>query len=88
MRAYRKTRAYMVATPAAEIAAAERSYFPKIDEAVLANCIASYQQLGCWTPHIEITREAYEATLDIYAYNGLITKRHAYESVCSLPPAD
>ena len=87
VRAYRKTREYMVATPAAEIAAAERTYFPKIDEAVLANCIESYQQLGCWTPHIEITHEAYEATLDIYAYNGLISKRHAYEDVCSLPPA-
>lgn len=87
VRAYRKTRAYMVATPAAEIAAMERSYFPNIDEAVLASCIEGYQQLGCWTPHVEITREAYEATLDIYAYNGLITTRHAYESVCSLPPA-
>ena len=87
VRAYRKTRAYMVETPAAEIAAAERSYFPKIDESVLASCIESYQQLGCWTPHIEITQEAYEATLDIYAYNGLITSRHPYESVCSLPPA-
>ena len=87
VRAYRKTRVYMMATPAAEIAAAERTYFPKINEAVLANCIESYQQLGCWTPHIEITREAYEATLDIYAYNGLISERHAYEDVCSLPPA-
>ena len=31
--------------------------------------------------------EAYEVTLDILAYNALITRRHPYESVCMLPPA-
>jgi hypothetical protein len=45
MRAYMKTRAYMLATPAIEIAKAERSFFPSTDIAVLARCIASYQQL-------------------------------------------
>ena len=87
MRAYRKTRLYMNETPASEIAAAEKSYFPDIDEAMLARCIESYQGLGCWTPHVEITQEAYNATLDIFEYNGAITRRHPYDSVCSLPPA-
>lgn len=86
-RAYRKTRAYMNVTPAAEIARAEKPFFPKIDEAVLAGCIATYQQLGCWTPHVEITRPAYEATLDIFEYNGLIKQRYRYEQVCAEPPA-
>ena len=87
IRAYKQTRAYMNDTPAAEIARAEKDYFPKIDEAVLAQCIAAYQKLGCWTRHVEITRPAYEATLDIYEYNKLITKRHPYEQVCAQPPA-
>ena len=87
MRAYRKTRVYMNETPAADIAKAEKPYFPDIVEEVLANCISSYQQLGCWTPHIDITPTAYEATLDIYEYNGLISKRHPYDDVCSQPPA-
>jgi NitT/TauT family transport system substrate-binding protein len=87
MRAYRKTRDYMNDTPAAEIAKAEKPYFPDIDEDVLAKCIGTYQKLGCWTRHPEITKEAYAATLDIYEYNGLITKRHAYEKICALPPA-
>jgi len=87
MRAYRKTRVYMNETPAAEIAKAEKPYFPKIDEAVLADCIATYQQLGCWTPHAEITKPAYEVTLDVFEYNGLIKQRYAYEQVCSAPPA-
>ena len=87
MRAYRKTRVYMNETPAAEIARAEKPYFPKIDETVLADCIATYQQLGCWTPHVEITRPAYEVTLDVFEYNGLIKQRYAYEQVCTTPPS-
>ncbi len=85
-RAYKKTRVYMNETPAAEIAKAEKSYFPDIDEAVLANCIETYQNLGCWTPHIEITDAAYQATLDIFEYNGLLKERYPYELVCSKPP--
>ena len=87
VRAYRKTRAYMNETSATEIAKAEKPYFPDIDEAVLADCIATYQQLGCWTPHVEITRPAYEVTLDVYEYNGLLKERYAYEQVCAEPPA-
>lgn len=88
MRAYRKTRAYMNETPAAEIARAQKPFFPDIDERVLAECIASYQRLGCWTPHASITREAYERTLDIFEFNGLVNARHRYEQVCCDPPAD
>ena len=87
IRAYRKTRAYMNETPAVEIARAEKPYFPAIDEAVLADCIATYQKLGCWTPHVEITRAAYEKTLDVFEYNGLVKQRYPYEQVCTAPPA-
>ena len=71
----------------AEIARAEKPYFPDIDEAALADCIATYQKLGCWTPHVEITRPAYEVTLDVFEYNGLIKERYAYEQCCAAPPA-
>jgi NitT/TauT family transport system substrate-binding protein len=87
MRAYRKTRLYMNETPAAAIAKAEKPYFPDIDESVLADCIATYQRLGCWTPHVEITRAAYERTLDVFQYNGLVKQRYPYEQVCTAPPA-
>ena len=82
MRAYKKTRAYMLTTPAKDIAAAEKPYFPNIEAPVLESCIKIYQSLGCWTPPTNITREAYEATLDIFEYNQLISKRFPYESVC------
>lgn len=86
MRAYKKTRAYMNETPAIEIARAEKDYFPTIDEKVLTQCIATYQQLGCWTPHVEITKSAYEATLDIFQFDGSLKERYRYEQVCAEPP--
>jgi NitT/TauT family transport system substrate-binding protein len=87
MRAYRKTRVYMNEASAAEIARAQKPYFPDIGETVLAECIATYQRLGCWTPHVEITRAAYEKTLDIFEHSGLVKQRYPYEMVCAEPPA-
>jgi len=88
MRAYRKTRAYINETPAVEIAAAETSYFPDTNIKVLANTIETYQKLGCWSPHVEITKAAYEVTLDVFEHVGRLTKRHAYEDVCAAPPTE
>jgi NitT/TauT family transport system substrate-binding protein len=87
MRAYRKARAWLISTPAAEVAKAEASFFPDIAQPVLTNTIATYQKLGNWSPHVEITRPAFEATIDIFLHAGLITKRHRYEDVVAQPPA-
>lgn len=87
MRAYRKSRDYVNATPAAEIAQAEASFFPKIDQDVLSSTIAYYQRLGCWHPDIEIKREHYEVALDVFLHSKLITKRHPYEQVVVAPPS-
>jgi NitT/TauT family transport system substrate-binding protein len=86
MRAYRKARAWLLATPAAEVAKAEASFFPDVDPAALTKTIATYQKLGNWTPHVEITRPAWEATVDIFLHSGLIKKRHRYEDVIAPPP--
>lgn len=86
MRAYRKSRAWVNDTPAAEIARAEKEFFPDIHTTVLIDTIAFYQGLGCWTPHVEITPEAYEATQDVFLHAGLITRKHPYEEVVSPPP--
>ena len=87
VRAYAKTRLYMNSESATEIARAQQSYFPNIDSKVLGNCIETYQKLGNWSPHIEITPRAYEATLDIYQYAGGLDKRYPYGDVCSVPPS-
>jgi NitT/TauT family transport system substrate-binding protein len=86
MRAYRKGRAWLIATPAAEVAKREASFFPGIDVGVLTKTIAAYQQLGNWSPHVEITRPAFEATLDIYQHAGKIKRRHRYEDAIAQPP--
>jgi NitT/TauT family transport system substrate-binding protein len=86
MRAYRKARTWLLATPAAKVAEAEAAFFPEIDRAVLASTIGYYQKLGCWTPHVEITRPAFEVTLDVFQHSKLITKRHRYEDVVAAPP--
>ncbi len=86
-RAYRKARAWLLATPAAKVAEVEAAFFPNIDRAVLTQTIATYQKLGNWTPHVKITRPAFEVTLDVFEYAGLITKRHKYEDVIVQPPA-
>jgi NitT/TauT family transport system substrate-binding protein len=87
MRAYRKARAWVIKTPAAAVAKAEAPYFKDIDLPVLSATIATYQKLGNWTPHVEITRPAFEASLDIFQHAGLITKRHRFEDVIAQPPA-
>jgi NitT/TauT family transport system substrate-binding protein len=76
----------LIETPAAKIADAERSLFPDIHPAVLTATLAYYQKLGCWTPHVEITRQAFEVTLDVFQHSRLITKRHRYEDVVAPPP--
>ena len=85
-RAYTNARRYLNEASAKEIAATEKPFFPDIDVIALENCIATYQQLGCWTPHVEITRDAYEVTLDVFQYTGGISERIPYELVCAAPP--
>jgi NitT/TauT family transport system substrate-binding protein len=87
MRAYRKARAWVTSAPAAEIARAEAPFFPDVHPNVLTRTIATYQTLGNWTPHVEITRPAWEATVDIFLHAGLITRRHRYEDVIAQPPS-
>lgn len=86
MRAYRKGRAWLISTPAAEVAKKEASFFPGIDMKVLTTTIATYQKLGNWTPHVDITRPAFEATLDIFQHAGKIKRRHRYEDAIAQPP--
>ncbi len=85
-RAYAKARRFLNEASADDIALLEKAFFPDIDQTALEHCIATYQKLGCWTPHMEITREAYEATLDVFQYIGGINKRIPYDAVCVAPP--
>ena len=85
-RAFAKSRAWVASRPPEDIARAETSFLPGIDEAVLARTIASYQRLGNWQGPLEIGRDAYEVALDVFQHSGLITRRHPYEDVIVAPP--
>jgi len=85
-RAYARTREYMNTERATEIARSQRQYFPKIEEEVLARCLETYQRLGCWTPHVEITPAALEVTQDVFAHFGTLKERYRYDQVCAPPP--
>jgi NitT/TauT family transport system substrate-binding protein len=86
VRAYAKTRVYMNEASAADIAKSQESYFPDIDQGVLTDCIATYQQLGCWTPHVQITEPALEVALDVFEHFGTLKERYSYDQVCAQPP--
>lgn len=86
VRAFARAKEYLVKTPAIEIAAAQKPLFPKIDEAVLADCIASYQKIGCWDGPIDITPAGYEAMLDIFAFDQKLKSHYDYEQICAPPP--
>jgi len=86
MRAYRKACAALLFTSAAEIAENEAGFFPKIDREVLTQTIATYQRLGCWSEDPEISEGSYNTLLDVFSYNGLISRRHPYEAAIVAPP--
>ncbi len=86
VRAYGRARRFLNEVSAEEVAASEQSFFPDIAPQALTHCIAAYQDLGCWTPHVEITREAFEVTLDVFQHNGHIDERYAYDQACCAPP--
>ncbi|MDP6352695.1 MAG: ABC transporter substrate-binding protein [Alphaproteobacteria bacterium] len=86
MRAYAKARVHLIDAPAAEIARAEQSFFPDVHPEALTRAIAFYQGLGNWSRHVEITRPAFEASLDIFLHAGRITRRHDYDALVVAPP--
>ena len=87
MRAYRNARMFLNEASAKHITQSLRSWFPHTEDTALQACIESYQQLGCWTPHSEITRQAFEVSLDVFEHAGMISKRYDYDDVCTAPPA-
>jgi NitT/TauT family transport system substrate-binding protein len=85
-RAYAKARTWVRQTPAERVAEAEAPWFDGVDRPALVRTIAAYQRLGCWDGSIEIGRDAYEVSLDVFAHSGLITARHPYDAVVVAPP--
>ena len=38
--------------------------------------------MGCWPENMQISEEGFEAMLDIFAFDGKISRRHSYDEIC------
>jgi NitT/TauT family transport system substrate-binding protein len=85
-RAYRQARQWAQQTDPVEIAAREAPFFEGIAPEALAAAIRRYQQLGCWSGDIAVTRELYGQALEVFLHGGAISRRHPYEQVIVAPP--
>ena len=78
---YTRAREWVRSAPAAEVAAAEASFFPQTASELLTDAVTRYQALGCWEGTIEIPRDGYEQALNVFQAAGEITWRHRYDEV-------
>ena len=88
LRAYRRSREWVRQAPPEEVAEKEASFFDGIDRQALTATIARYQQVGCWTGDLIISRDLYEQALTVFLHGAAIIKRHPYEEVVVPPPAE
>jgi len=85
-RAFVEAKEWVRRTSTEEIAAIEAPYFPGVAERALAMAIAQYKNIGVWNGGIEIPRDLYEQSLNVFESTGGIKRRHPYDTVC-LPVA-
>jgi NitT/TauT family transport system substrate-binding protein len=86
VKAFADAKAWVAATAAEDVAARQVSFFPGVDERVLASAIARYQRMGNWAGGIKIPRDLYEQSLNVFEYSGAIKQRQPYDAVCVLTP--
>jgi len=86
MQAYRQSRQFVIEAPAADVARVISPQIPDIDSDVLIATIATYKQLGCWTPEAEISHQSYENLLAVFSHSGLISRAHDYNRCIVSPP--
>jgi len=80
--AFSEAKEWVRKTSAEEIAAREASYFPGVSEPALTSAIALYKSVGNWNGGIEIPRDLYEQSLNVFEYTRSIKRRQSYDAVC------
>ena len=83
LEAFREAREWVRSASPAEVAQKEAGFFPGIAVEVLAASIRRYQALGCWEGGVEIPRDLYEQSLNVFESAGEIKRRHPYDEVCA-----
>ena len=86
MRAFRNARQWVAEAPPQEIAESERSYFPDVPPAVLADTIAAYQNLGCWSSQVEIVPHELAVSIDVFRLAGVVSGEVDAALVAVAPP--
>jgi NitT/TauT family transport system substrate-binding protein len=81
-KAFSDAKEWVRKTSAGEIASKEASYFPGIDRDALKWAIEQYKAIGAWDGGIEIPRDLYEQSLNVFESTGAIKQRHPYDAVC------
>jgi NitT/TauT family transport system substrate-binding protein len=81
LKAFARAKEWSQTAQPEEVAAAEADRFPGIASELLAATIQRYQDLGCWLGGVEIPRDLYEQSLNIFQAAGAISWRHRYEEV-------
>jgi NitT/TauT family transport system substrate-binding protein len=81
LKVYARAREWVRTAPPEEVAAKEASYFPNVPAPALIDAIRRYQSLGCWGGEIEIPRDLYEQSLNVFQAARGIAWRHRYEEV-------
>jgi NitT/TauT family transport system substrate-binding protein len=80
--AFAEAKEWVTETSAEKIAAKEATYFPGTSQAALTSAIAQYKNIGAWDGGIEIPRDLYEQSLNVFESTGAIKQRQSFDDVC------
>jgi len=81
LKSYGEARDWVRTAAPEAVADAEAEFFTAVPRAGLVDAIWRYQALGCWEGGIEIPRNLYEQALNVFASEGELARRHAFEEV-------
>jgi NitT/TauT family transport system substrate-binding protein len=84
--AYRTSREWTNTAEPDKIAETEAEYFANNSPGAVSRAVDAYQKMDTWAGDIKIPADLYKNALDVFEHAGLITRRHAYDSVVAPPP--
>lgn len=79
--AFKKAKKWVLTENLDLVAKKISSFFDEISFEVIKTTLQTYRDLGCWSLETNISRETYEASLDVFSFNKTISKRHDYSEV-------
>lgn len=83
IRAYKRSLAYVIETPAVDVARQEMEagFFPEINFEVLTDTVSAYQSLDCWESETAISETSFQNLQNVFLYNKDISRCYRYDEV-------